>query len=642
VNPVEETPIQLPGRGFCFKPSGNYRPGEYAALDNVDISSDGTLIGRRGLMFGVRRTADPINNGAGSFTKFIGSYKDRVIIATTDNRMYEQKWDSVNSYWSSELLSLVDPISILGALPAPAPVGANVSVNKIQFEGFWTYNGFNYLLVLHTHVSWTTVVAASRDWHMHQRLIVIKKPITYTKAALPNIIVEAINFQNVVVGDCVVVNDRYDTKRLDDPGSNESLYSGVNGWPTHYVKNHFIFKERIWIATEDTLFGSKATDPFVWASPDGFFIKYPGQEIKCAVALENGIDIFCDSSIYSFGYDIDPNTDASNILISNGLGAESAVVVGDTVYFVKDDSLYGLTGNNPEKVLDLQIQDELTPDNASNQSFIPKLGYYDDALYLILQKVNRGVSTVNNPFKGESAKYQAVNAFVYRISLTNSSVSRITVEESFQVRDPTIRVRPCDMYFVTTEGFSNQNFLFIAFQTSIYLDDTLFAFPLQNYTTKTYNFVDTICDPDVNLTKVKVAPRVLIRVYDWAPDENKYYYRKYRQALITADLSEPDPAASKLKLRIYAGAIIRTASESSITSNPFKTVDMEERSSVTLNNVGYRVGINQRAAVLSFEFVRDPVNAEAADGDSRLEISDFRILWTPTVRGPKHNVNELS
>jgi len=123
----------------------------------------------------------------------------------------------------------------------------------------------------------------------------------------------------------------------------------------------FVVRERVFIVDKmaNRIYWSKATDPTVWAAPDGGFVDInpgDGQLINDVVVLNSQLYIFKRNKTYLFTFSTDPAIDGQLTLISSLIGAYSATPWTGGIYLVNDRSVYRLTNTN---FTDLAVQVDL-------------------------------------------------------------------------------------------------------------------------------------------------------------------------------------------------------------------------------------------------------------------------------------------
>ena len=112
----------------------------------------------------------------------------------------------------------------------------------------------------------------------------------------------------------------------------------------------FVIRDRMFVIdwNANTVYWSKATDPTVWAAPDGgSFIVSPsdGQVITKVVFINNSIYIFKRNQTYLFTFNSDPGIDGQLTPLSTVRGAHDAIVYNNEIYLVNDQSVYKLVNN---------------------------------------------------------------------------------------------------------------------------------------------------------------------------------------------------------------------------------------------------------------------------------------------------------
>lgn len=125
-----------------------------------------------------------------------------------------------------------------------------------------------------------------------------------------------------------------------------------------------IVKDRLFVInkTSSRVYYSKATDPTVWAIPDGgFFDVEPGngQNIKAVVASGNSIYIFKSGATYLFTFTVDPAIDGYLRKIAD-IGANDAIYFEGYIYAVNNVGLYRVI-NTVFELLSQDIDTSLIP-----------------------------------------------------------------------------------------------------------------------------------------------------------------------------------------------------------------------------------------------------------------------------------------
>lgn len=108
-----------------------------------------------------------------------------------------------------------------------------------------------------------------------------------------------------------------------------------------------VVRERMFVFNQLTnrMYWSKATDPTIWAAPDGGFTDInpgDGQFINSVVVVNSQIYIFKAKKTYLFTFTSDPAIDGQVTLISGAEGAFAATTYNNVIYAVNRKSVYRL------------------------------------------------------------------------------------------------------------------------------------------------------------------------------------------------------------------------------------------------------------------------------------------------------------
>jgi hypothetical protein len=112
----------------------------------------------------------------------------------------------------------------------------------------------------------------------------------------------------------------------------------------------FMVRERLFVVdwASSTLFWSKATDPTVWAVPDGGSLQVnpnDGQPISATVVVNSQVYIFKKNRTYLLTFNTDPGVDGQVTLINDQLGALDAIAESNGVLAVNDRGVYRVLNN---------------------------------------------------------------------------------------------------------------------------------------------------------------------------------------------------------------------------------------------------------------------------------------------------------
>lgn len=299
-NVLNESPIQLGGSGFVAKKNGNFLPGEYKKLCNMEIDNDGALVNRRNIYSVYGKETGGAGDMVAGYHRFLGHmgeytlYCDKTFQYLIGESTYQRLW-------------YVLPFGPVG--------GASYS----SFLGFFRYNNKNYWIVFEFEAGVRVSVVL-----YHATVPTLDVPATYAAGY------EASLTRTVIL----------------------NFVTGTSDFDQFQFKNFFIYKERLWIATASGLYFSKATDPLVFSVPDGGFFKHPGNTINWAFPVKDLIYTLCEDSVYALTYNINPNTDATETPLSTTIGGEMGCSHVDTPYFINNLGIFAIRGNNIDRVMD--------------------------------------------------------------------------------------------------------------------------------------------------------------------------------------------------------------------------------------------------------------------------------------------------
>ena len=311
VSEYVQGPVNLLGEGFVARQYGNYQPGQFKRLSNMEIKND-VLTSRRNV-----QSVNPNNYSNYEYNKFLGSmglytlYNNALMLNDFCSTQVAVGPDG-SSYemWGQQMNDVPD-------MP-PSEEGA-----FIMFKGFFRYNYKNYWI---TQEYWPST---GYDIVLYSSDIPADDNISYY-----------INGANHEL-------DLTRTVILSFPVSS-SDFANLE------FRNFFLYKERLWIATSVGLYYSKATDPTVFLDSEGNggFFKYPNDVVTWAMAVKDNVYVLCTSSVYAITYNLAPNEDAVQRPISEVVGGEMGCVHLDTPYFINNLGIFSVHGTNLEKVMD--------------------------------------------------------------------------------------------------------------------------------------------------------------------------------------------------------------------------------------------------------------------------------------------------
>lgn len=572
VNTNIQGPVPLDGVGFVARRKGDYLAGEYKKLKNVELT-EGVIRRRRSIASVLpdaspSPTANPVINPFG----FIGFLGEGVVTASKTHQRVSRYGDEV-TLWA--------PTS----LPVPAAAGS-----WHNLVGCFEYN--NYIF-----------------WISHQ----------YDASAFG---IHKIYVHRASMGTL----DYYNV--ITYAGLTTFLVTTVTGTRAGLVfDNFYIYKERLWITTNEALYFSKATDPTVWAVPDGGFFKLQGQSINYSVALADSIYMLCDNSIHLLNFSTDPNLDSQIRLISDNIGGDHGVVHQDTVYAINYTGVFNLQGTRVTRVIsDL--------DSVPN-SMLGKLRSFEDYLIVIryayedYNKVASGgmASNSGRKFVVDSAE-GTLNNNVWFINTTTGATHVLDYNDYPGDANPGYIV---DMRLNPRKDFFRASRLYILTNKYDPVATASHATLKQykgNISTMESQYSLFVYDTAVSTAGVvrRFKPDIEIEVDSFSPDGNEYLMKKFRNLMLMGNFPYRD-----FNLKLAFDNKDYPAVGIPILSNTGSTAE-ENRPHYPV-----RIPVNQRCrSVNIYMYTVNPT--EAMDGPTgiydTLEISDMRFLWSYTGRAP--------
>lgn len=311
VNSNIQAPINLVGRGLVNKPNGNYESGEFSIARNVELV-DNQIVTRRPIQYHDGSTS-PTDGEVwyypyGFIGEFYSTNNTDFPYSTICSFLGGRFGGSVGDA-SSVLISANTPFSspftnpVLGDITGTPPaITSSYPWRKVV--GTFYYNGDQYYLIdEYNSTTLTQTVYINKNSQN-----VTGATVVYTQNTSP------------------VVKDR-----------------------RYFYRSFFIYKERVWVVTNNGIYFSKATDPLTWAVPDGGFLRVQGAIRYCAKPAGDNIFIGTDRTIQAFTFTSDPNTDGYMRMISNQ-GIYDLEVVQDTVVGIDADQLFQISNTSIELI----------------------------------------------------------------------------------------------------------------------------------------------------------------------------------------------------------------------------------------------------------------------------------------------------
>lgn len=369
VNTNIQGPVPLEGAGFIARRNGNFQPGEFKRLTNVELWGN-QLVGRRPVKSiagdASQTVAFPVDNAFG----FLGNFGKYAIIASSDYQF---------AIAAGEQIAMWDPNF---NLPVPAPAG---SFHRLV--GFFRYLKKNYWITL----EFSAGVHIKLALYHGDASLDNDTPITYNDAYFATL--TRTNIYTILPTD----------KSFND----------------FEFKNFFMQGNRLWVVTSLGVYFSAATDPTNFTVPDGGFFKFPDQTINRGFSHKDAIYVLCDNSIHTINYTTDPNTDSFATKISDNMGGEDGCVFRDSAYVINQVGIYRILNNNIDKILDNEFDVGLDYYKNSLTAFEDYLvvNKYTDVNYekFTSDTAEGRVNLVPNPsFETNSTGYGGSSAYMTR------------------------------------------------------------------------------------------------------------------------------------------------------------------------------------------------------------------------------------
>jgi hypothetical protein len=385
------------------------------------------------------------------------------------------------------------------------------------------------------------------------------------------------------------------------------------------ISNFFIHKERLFISTDAFVYFSKATDPKVFAVPDGGFVGIADTKINFSFSLSDSIFIMGDNSTHIYSYSVDPNADGYMRAISTTVGGEHGVVHQSQPYIINKTGLYAITNSMVEKVNDTML-------DLGENVYRSKILSFEDYLVIVryqdLQYNSVAVTSADYPKNlGKIfTPYLADNANGYNVFFLNTRNGSTHVVDFTDARDMVNKGYIVDAMVNPNRDASGEYRL-------MFLTNRYESLAAPNYTYKgsTYymetqritDVADTVRTSANVITKYK--PNILIEIDSFVPDGSEHLMKKFRHMLMMAKFPSSDFGVLVVYDNRGYGSKVPTVLINDIT---------EGRA-----HYPSRVGLNQRGRSLTFRLMtlKPDVALGASDWDE-LELSDIRVLWTYTSR----------
>lgn len=663
VNENVQGPVTLEGKGFFRRSSNNYEPGEYHDLQNLVITDDGTLRQRPPFQSLKHPALNKLNNFLG-YSSIGEGGRTSIYTAFTSTGFAPVIYKATDTAHASVSVNYAAIQTQLNLKITPGATN-----RRLQYEGLFDYNQMTYGIV----------------WYAGQNAG------TYTGYL---VVYKASSAFGLFQGGGVAADVSSPVFQIQEGGmTNITHYEPPNNpaFPTKPLKDWLMHKERLWLASENTVYFSAATDPLNFTVPSGGFFRFSDKQIKNIVAVGDTVYVIFDDSISAITYQVDPNVDATVVVVSGVVGGDGACLYGDVVYVVKNESIYQVNGHNIDKVMDLslglreqyseRIANTIDADGLpliSGKTFEYKVVGWNDALYilprhLVLNVDSLGIYSSRYDYQYSNSDIANNSGGLFRVSLNNGSVSR------FLYRNNTI---PADMMYQGPEDRFNQNKLMLLFYQQI---DNRVGFmgsspkfwydigavgtaeAASNGFDKNVKFWNLDYYSNSTGDSLSVQPiNVFMRIMNFSPDNMHWLMKKFRSIVLNGDFPRFWNGTSFVdytRLKVSVGAY------SNDTDGLATNVVIDELLTVytpppalasqiaSVEPRSYRYGCNQRSKDISIVLYSDttllpglrPLSDYTTENDriarlheSNMEIVDIRTLWSYIGRGPTNDPNDVS
>ncbi len=625
VNQSIEGNIGINGRGYTKKPGRGYTPGEFTRLVNCEIDASGVIKNRRpirlcGYQYGTdRRIDNPM--------QFVGNIGQSMIsVSNTAVYAHEPRSNGAVKLWD---------VSVFGG----------TSTNYHLLKKVIHYNKTTHFLSI--RYAQNVDGAGGSGWY------IASKHIDWPDDMIDSNHPGAISwFQDT---------SHYQDTTLVSRISTLSTVSSPD--PPLIFKDAFMHKDRLWLVTEDELFFSKATDPLNFTPPDGGFFKLPGVQINSVVANRDTIYIIGNGSIHVLTYVTDPNVDSTLRELTGALGGDSACIYEDSVYTVRDDSLYVVTPSGVTKILDLQIGlNAVAGEYTKLESFGKYIVFlrwrrdsYEFQLSGDFNDITLPHSTKARSHPLGAALYtpgDSSTQFKYHMFFLNMDTGSIHVLDFRDAPEKALTSQGfiSDMQLLPVEDGRNNFHLFLmtkcrngsipppsngnAYTGSIY--------SMQVSAPSPNNIINQL-DECVEGTNVgglyalrHVEPAIDIEMKHFTPDGNEFRMKKFRSLMIQGQVpfgSGVPGAPSGLQIQFaFDGRDYGTAMD---LQAGYNDTDLPLTDPRAYDVSPMRIPINQRARAISVRITKK--GNQIMDNPAyrqTLSIEELKLLWSYTQRGP--------
>lgn len=569
--------IPLTGRGFTAKVKRNYSSGEYHKLSNARLIGDYIQTRFNVSHYqAVDQVAAPIVNAQ----PFVGFLEEYVITVSTTEQWSYKTGSAKTAMWA----------------PTSLPKNGHVDsfhkiVSVFEYDVYWNWLTWEYNGTTGVSTIWLYRTTLAGKTVNGVTFAMLAAPISVTTSSVAGFVFD----------------------------------------------NCFVFKERLWVCTNQGLFFSKATDFSVWAVPDGGFFKLRDQNINFAFSNKDNIFILCDSSVHTLSYSSNPNTDSYLREVSSIVGGDHGTSHNDQAFIVNVDGIYSLTTNSIDLVRSDFEVGVTTPGNKliSWENFLILIKYsnhnYDDK-QTWPQFFNSTGRVVNPTFWDIN---DLVDSNVFFIDMDTGSCHTLDFNDQFSGTGLLVveRGHITDLAVNPNKSVNRGNLLTIMTNKCTLAagaDGSAQVYYIDN-AGDDFFVVDTVVNTEVDNIVRRMKPNIRIEFDGYTPDGNEYMMKKFRSLELMGNYAWWDFEVLIAYDNKDYGVIPAIDFISDLAAI--------EAAGTKRSPYPARIGLNQRARSISIQLrTKDPRTPMPGGTNiyERFQITDMRVLWTYTGRGPTH------
>lgn len=567
--------VNLFGSGEVSKSSGIYNSGEFPTVRNLEAYQD--ELRTRSRLEACTGASINGKEGIGNYMfGFVGSLKYG---SALDKKVFDPYGDSINI--SAEILTAAPATSTgrMRQFSSSSPTGA-AWVNLI---------GTHPLVDGPTTYDYRTVVGVFQ--YNNKAYYIIEECITSGTGAPGQArfrVVRCDTQKHIMsVGDPFVL--AVDLGANSGPASSATAALIPKDRSECIFRSFFIHKERLFIVCEGGVFFSKATDPMVWAVPDGGFVKVADSLDYTAVPLSDSVYITTTKGLHLFTYSSDPNADSSMRKIADGMFL-SVCVVNDRVFTLSKESFYEVVNSNLAEIQSFEGRDFSV--------------YSSPTKPFVLEVIGKDKILLKSMTFGDSLVFNINSGFTFSHYLTSYGAA-LKLIDTYYVNDS-----DCVLYMYVENATTRYG--------HVYLQKGI-----ENTAKIGLDVHQTRLDANPDLS-VKTFVFMHLYIYFWVPDGSEYFMKKFRHLVAEGLL----PYSNFKFYRQLEGQVA-----------PVVTVPSLINSAAVVGQApnAFRLPLNCRGRSISMHFSTD-VDGISADGNvlntHYFSISNLLVIWSYTQRTP--------